>query len=676
MATVVRPTLDCPLDRLLPASATPAVRVTVKTAVLGLAYLLVGQVALVMAESGANVAPVWHQAGIAVAGLTLCGTGLWPGVLIGAFVTSLLGGASGVGAVVVGISVTVESLAAALLLQRLRFRPQLDRLADILVLLAAALVAGLVGSSLAMAGAAAGLAVGPPGVLEGGLAVGWANWAGGDAVSTLVIGAALFTLLTPVADDPIRRRPLESLLVMVAAPTLAFVLFVDVLDLRRIGESVAFPVIPLLVWTAFRIGPRGTSVATLLCAVVAVAATERNLGPFVGTSHEGSIFFVVVFVAVAAVTGAAVAAVVAEREAGSTALRAATAEVGQARDMLEARAGIFARILAYSERISGVLAESTLYDACASGIDAVVPTDRVMLAVRDPASGRYVVRAAIGAGASAGDVVVAGEGPAGRAIAERRLVRVHDSGDGAPAATPATAVQAGSGGGVVGDAVGLPLLRDDVVIGAVSIARSAPGSRFDDLDLEAMALLADEVTLAVSNALLHREVADLAIHDSLTGLHNRRFLDEALPQVLASRARVAIDRRPPLSAILFDLDHFGDFNLQHGHQIGDEVLRAFGRILEARLRGADLVVRFGGEEFIAILPGADRDAAVRIADDVRRALAEAKVSGIDGSDLSVTVSAGVAAIEEGDTTGQDLIRTADLGLLMAKRAGRNVVVAA
>ena len=127
--------------------------------------------------------------------------------------------------------------------------------------------------------------------------------------------------------------------------------------------------------------------------------------------------------------------------------------------------------------------------------------------------------------------------------------------------------------------------------------------------------------------------------------------------------------------ILFDLDLFGVFNKFHGHQTGDAVLRAFGKLLRERFRAGDLVARYGGEEFVAILDGTGRDDAFRIAEEVRAAFAEQSFRGASGERLSATVSAGCAELGQEDGASE-LLRACDVGLAMAKGAGRNQVVAA
>jgi diguanylate cyclase (GGDEF)-like protein len=176
---------------------------------------------------------------------------------------------------------------------------------------------------------------------------------------------------------------------------------------------------------------------------------------------------------------------------------------------------------------------------------------------------------------------------------------------------------------------------------------------------------------AASLAVKNEQLADRAVRDGLTGLHNRAYLDAAIDRLGARHRR---GDEGPLAAILFDLDHFGSFNKQYGHQAGDMVLRTFADLLRRRFRGGDIVARYGGEEFVVLLPGASRDDALRAADEVRLAF-EAEPITFDGAALSATVSAGSAQLDAGMTV-QELLTVADTALVQAKRAGRNMVVAA
>ena len=127
--------------------------------------------------------------------------------------------------------------------------------------------------------------------------------------------------------------------------------------------------------------------------------------------------------------------------------------------------------------------------------------------------------------------------------------------------------------------------------------------------------------------------------------------------------------RRPVAAILFDLDHFGSFNKLHGVQVGDQALRVFAHVMRERTRQTDLVARFGGEEFVVVLDGADRDQAVSVAEEVRQRLGSRTIPAEDGAPLRLTVSAGCAALDDAEPTAEALLRTADVASRWPSAAG-------
>ena len=127
---------------------------------------------------------------------------------------------------------------------------------------------------------------------------------------------------------------------------------------------------------------------------------------------------------------------------------------------------------------------------------------------------------------------------------------------------------------------------------------------------------------------------------------------------------------------MFDLDHFGLVNKRYGHQVGDQILKAFAETVRHRVRGGDLTSRYGGEEFVVVLDGATRSEAVQLADQVRETFEGIGFGLPDGAALTCTVSAGCASLAATETSGALLIERADVGLAMAKSSGRNRVVAA
>jgi diguanylate cyclase len=159
--------------------------------------------------------------------------------------------------------------------------------------------------------------------------------------------------------------------------------------------------------------------------------------------------------------------------------------------------------------------------------------------------------------------------------------------------------------------------------------------------------------------------------DTLTGLPNRRALEEFFRTAQAE----AMERGQPLSALLIDIDHFKKFNDNFGHGVGDQVLRLVAKALRERVRETDLAARYGGEELIAVLPGADLAACTATAERIRRGIAEGRITRRStGEELpGITVSIGVGEFQLGESM-EDMIDRCDRALYQAKKRGRNLVV--
>jgi diguanylate cyclase (GGDEF)-like protein len=350
---------------------------------------------------------------------------------------------------------------------------------------------------------------------------------------------------------------------------------------------------------------------------------------------------------------------------------ASALELARERETLARRAELFERLTTVSARLSESLEPGTVAETIAQAFFDVVAVDHAVTITLDPADGEYRMTAQIGGDRRfVGVRVQPGEGMAGRAIAERRLI-VDDNFERSrfPAAMQTVKIDR------VG-AAAVPLIYDDDVVGAVSLARRDPSRRFEPLELEVLPLLAAQAAVAIRNAHLMTTIREASVRDPLTGLYNRRHFDASVERLIASQRRLSHDQRRPVSAILFDLDHFGALNKRHGHAAGDAVLRAFAGLLRDRFRASDIVARFGGEEFVVILDGATRDDAVTIAESVRTALADLAIHAPGGVTLNATVSAGCAMLADDAVSAAGLLEVADVGLVMAKQAGRNQVVAA
>jgi two-component system, cell cycle response regulator len=166
------------------------------------------------------------------------------------------------------------------------------------------------------------------------------------------------------------------------------------------------------------------------------------------------------------------------------------------------------------------------------------------------------------------------------------------------------------------------------------------------------------------------QTIEMAVTDGLTGLHNRRYLETHL-DILFERA---VSRGRPLSYLITDIDRFKSINDAFGHDGGDVVLREFANLLRRQVRGADLVSRYGGEEFVVAMPDTDAELAAKVAERVRAAVAEKAFELPNGQKVPVTVSVGVATLEGRADSIAGLAKRADTALYEAKAAGRNRVV--
>jgi diguanylate cyclase (GGDEF)-like protein len=214
------------------------------------------------------------------------------------------------------------------------------------------------------------------------------------------------------------------------------------------------------------------------------------------------------------------------------------------------------------------------------------------------------------------------------------------------------------------DKIEIPLSAGQVSFGSLVLF----GDHFEDEERMTAISLASQAVVALDNARLHRIVERQALVDGLTGLANRRQCEETLASELARLERFG----GPLAVVVADLDWFKDVNDRYGHPSGDAVLREFADLLRETVRDVDLAGRWGGEEFMLILPGTDLAGGAQVAERIRVALAGRIVLSADGSPIPVTASFGVAATPPASTAAE-LFSSADAALYEAKRNGKNRV---
>jgi len=224
----------------------------------------------------------------------------------------------------------------------------------------------------------------------------------------------------------------------------------------------------------------------------------------------------------------------------------------------------------------------------------------------------------------------------------------------------------------------VPLIAQGKMLGLLHVQRlkmelrSSESAGSVESGLSLAATVGEEIGLALANLNLRETLQEQSIRDPLTGLHNRRYLEDSLIRELARAKR----KTQPLSIILLDIDHFKRVNDTFGHGAGDMVLRRLGLVLQAYVRESDIACRVGGEEFSVLLPEGPLQIATQRAEDIRKAVNELTLKHEEKDLGTVTVSAGVATFPDHGTTADALIRAADQVLYDAKHKGRNRVVSA
>jgi diguanylate cyclase (GGDEF)-like protein len=230
-------------------------------------------------------------------------------------------------------------------------------------------------------------------------------------------------------------------------------------------------------------------------------------------------------------------------------------------------------------------------------------------------------------------------------------------------------VQKRRSGRRVGSIMVAPLMFEDHVYGTLTVVRDRAQDDFSSNDLAVMEELASQAAIMLRNSELYEETKYLATIDDLTGALNRRQLFELGERELKRHHRL----HHPLAALMFDIDFFKKVNDQHGHAVGDEVLRILCERATQQTREIDILGRYGGEEFVVLLPETELKEALEIAERLR--LVASDPVQVAGLELTISISVGVAAAHH-DQSLSHLLQRADTALYQAKREGRNRVVAA
>lgn len=215
----------------------------------------------------------------------------------------------------------------------------------------------------------------------------------------------------------------------------------------------------------------------------------------------------------------------------------------------------------------------------------------------------------------------------------------------------------------------VPMLAQGETLGLLYLSHHEFG-HFNDAKRRLARTVSEQIALALANIKLRENLRNQSIRDPLTYLYNRRYLEESLLREINRAKR----KQTPLGVIMIDVDHFKRFNDQFGHDAGDVVLKEVGKFLQKHTRNSDIACRYGGEEFLLIMPEASKDALKERAEQLRMGIKELSIHHCDQLLGKITISLGIACFPEQGLTPDAVIKAADIALYQAKAQGRDCLV--
>lgn len=214
-----------------------------------------------------------------------------------------------------------------------------------------------------------------------------------------------------------------------------------------------------------------------------------------------------------------------------------------------------------------------------------------------------------------------------------------------------------------------PLKIRDRVLGVIELVNSVGERSFNDDDLPLLGAVADFAAIAIDNARNYKRVSELVVTDDLTGLHNARHFQELLEYELERCRRY----KSQVSLLFFDLDHFKGVNDRFGHLVGSRMIAEVGHLVKRHIRSSDRAARYGGDEYVIVLPNTGKQGAMAVANNLLDRLREHHFMTDSNERISITASFGVATFPDDASDRTTLIRASDSAMYEAKEAGRDGV---
>jgi diguanylate cyclase (GGDEF)-like protein len=341
-------------------------------------------------------------------------------------------------------------------------------------------------------------------------------------------------------------------------------------------------------------------------------------------------------------------------------------EVNRLRDELAHRSHLAESLQRFLERISSREPSKT-YNAILSHTKELLKADRISLWVFDENSNEISLKASTGfaSGGAKDTRQRLGEGISGRVLESGTALVVGDMEEAGLTAAPADRKYRTK------SFITYPVTLSGRKIGVLNVADKTAGGQFDEVDLSLLEIIGRQIAVAVERAEWQERATQfqlMSITDPLTGLLNRRYLEERLTDELNRSQRYNY----PMSCLMIDIDDFKTYNDRNGHQAGDVALKVTAHALKAALRGADVACRYGGEEFCILLPQTSISEAGVIAERIRQTVSEKEYRFGKSQPLGmVSVSIGVSTFATNIDTAEKVIAAADRALYNAKSQGKN-----
>jgi diguanylate cyclase (GGDEF)-like protein len=616
-----------------------------------------------------NATAVWPPTGIALAAFLVLGEYVAPGILLGAFLVNFTTSDTALFSLAVAMGNTLEGLVGARLINRFangsrafNQAPDVFKFAFLASVLSTAVSATVGATSLVWSGLA---------VPDDYLAI-WMTWWLGDAAGSLIVAPVLILWTTNPKIRWSVSRTIEAVFLLATLLLVALAVFGNQSSFAVRNYPLEFLLVPVIIWAAYRFGQREAATVTVVISAIATVGTLQGLGPFARTLPNESLLLLQSFMITAAITGLGLAALVSERREAETELKESNQQLELSRDEMEK----------HNRRMFVLNEMGDLLQSCSTVEEAYTIIGQLGQQLLPEETGAlYMINNSRNTAESAvawGNLPVEPDTFSLDDCWALRRGRTHvfTSDESAlnlicphmknrPPFFALCIPMAAQG-----DTMGILHIRSDHPSGPPH-----PGE--DNLYLpetkqQLAFAMADSVVLALANLKLRISLRDQAIRDPLTGLFNRRYLEETLEREFNRALRM----KRSVGVIMLDLDHFKSFNDTFGHEAGDVLLRKLGNFLKQHLRGGDIACRYGGEEFALILPEVSPGNLLRRAEQLREGIKHLSVPYRGTDQGTLTMSLGIAMFPTHGATGQSVLNAADAALYEAKSQGRDRVVVA